>query len=142
MNLTDPTFWVILGLVLITVELVTSSFILLFFGFSALLVAAAQGLGFRNIAGDLVLFALSGLAGVFFFRPKLKSAFRVKDNLSIDENTTLILNKDVEARGRSDIEYQGTTWTAVNDSDVNLKKGEKVVILKTDGVKLIIAPIQ
>lgn len=134
------TFWAVLGLVLIIAEVVTLSFVLLFFGASALLVAAAKLFGLNHLAIEILLFGLGGVGGLLLFRKKLVHAMSSRKGMHIDQETTVILTSKVPAKGRAEIEYQGTTWTALNESDKDLNAGEEVLISRTEGVKLIIAP--
>ena len=136
----SPIFWAVLGMVLIIVEIVSLSFVLLFFGASALLVAGAKLAGLDHAAIEIALFAMGGVAGLLLFRKKLQDALTTRKALHIDKETLIILSAKVPAKGRSDIQYQGTTWTALNESDLDLNIGDEALISRTDGVKLIIRP--
>lgn len=133
-----PIFWIVAGFVLLILEMVTGAFVLLFFGISALMVAAAKYAGLQNLPVEIVIFALGGMAGLLLFRGKLQSALKGKHDISIDQNTVFVLDADVPPRGTAKVHYQGVVWTAVNPSDDELKKGTEASIQGTEGVKLII----
>lgn len=135
---TSPVTWLVLGFILIIIEMLHLSLVLLFFGLSALIVAAVTWAGVQNLTVQLILFAVLGLSGMLIFRKKLQSSLSHSKGISIDQNTAVVLSSDVPAHGEASIQYQGTSWTAKNESDQDLKKGTRTYIHRTEGVKLII----
>ena len=114
------------------------SLVLLFFGVAALVITILKFAGLNNLPIEIALFAVLGIAGLLLFRGKLRRSLKSQPELSIDRNTPVVLSVDVPARGSAGIEYQGVLWTAVNDSDTPMKKGDQIFIQRTEGVKLII----
>ncbi len=141
MDLSPAMIWAIVGLVLLIVEVFTLSFVVLFFGISALIVA---GLKFttstNNLALELTIFAVLGCACLLGFRKKLRQTFNTGAKVNTDASTVIDLSVSLSPHGNAKIEYQGTIWDAYNDSDIHLKKGDKVIIIRTDGIKLIVKP--
>ncbi|HSA60204.1 MAG TPA: NfeD family protein [bacterium] len=140
MNLTPTFFWVATGLVLIIAEMFSLSLVLLFFGVAALLVALAKFLGLNNLPWEIVLFAVLGIGSMLLFRNKLKQSLHTQSGISIDQNAVIILTDDIPAHGTASVTYQGVAWTAVNETDSDFKKGNKVYVQRTDGVKLVVLP--
>lgn len=138
MNLTPTFFWVATGLVLIIAEMFSLSLVLLFFGVAALLVALAKFLGLNSLPLEIVLFAVLGIGSMLLFRSKLKQSLKGQSGISIDQNAVIVLAHDIPAHGTASVTYQGVTWTAVNETDSDFKKGNKVYVQRTDGVKLIV----
>jgi membrane protein implicated in regulation of membrane protease activity len=138
MQFTSTFFWVATGLVLIIAEMFSLSLVLLFFGIAALLVALAKFLGLNNLPLEIVLFAVLGIGSMLLFRNKLKVSLQSQSGISIDRNAVIVLTEDLPARGSAAVTYQGVTWTAVNETDSDFKKGNKVYVQRTDGVKLIV----
>ena len=138
MDTSSPIIWVVLGLVLIIVEMFSLSLVLLFFGVAALVVAVLKYAGLNNLPIEILAFAILGIAGLLLFRSKLRRSLKSQPDLSIDRNTPIVLSEDVPAQSSAKIEYQGVLWTAVNDSNTPMKKGDQVFIQRTEGVKLII----
>lgn len=133
--------WSLVGLALLAAEMMTGTFVLLFFGISALIVAVTRLFGVDSLALDLVLFALIGAAGIFFFRPRIKEAVEKRNKgYEADRNSVFTLSADIPAHGTTSVLYQGTTWTAVNAGDQPLSAGQKVLISKVEGVKLHVLP--
>jgi membrane protein implicated in regulation of membrane protease activity len=116
------------------------SLVLLFFGVSALLVALAKFLGLNNLPLEIVLFAVLGIGSMLLFRKKMQFSLKTQSGLSIDRNALIVLTHDIPAHGTAAVTYQGVSWTAVNETDSDFKKGNKVYVQRTDGVKLIVLP--
>jgi len=133
-------FWVAVGLVLIIAEMFHMSMVLLFFGIAALLVALAKFLGLNNLSLEIVLFAVTGLGSMLLFRRKMLRSIKTSSDLVNDRNAVIVLSHDVAPHGSTSVTYQGVAWTAINDSDAALKKGDKVYVQRTEGVKLIVRP--
>lgn len=133
--------WAIVGIVLIVIEIFTSTFFLLFFGIAALIVAVLRIFGMSHLATEIIVFALVGTAGTLIFRKKIRASFRSTSPVRQDKDTKIILDADMLAGGMASITYQGSTWTAVNESTRDLKKGDTVLIDRVEGVKLIIRGI-
>jgi membrane protein implicated in regulation of membrane protease activity len=140
MKWTSTFFWVAAGLILISAEMFHLSMVLLFFGVAALIVATAKFLGLDNLPFEITLFAALGIGGLLLFRRKLLRSLKVSTGLSIDKNAVILLTHDLPAHGSAAVVYQGSAWTAVNETDADLKKGTKVYIHRTEGVKLIVYP--
>jgi membrane protein implicated in regulation of membrane protease activity len=132
--------WTALGLGLLAAEIWTGTFVLLFFGLGALFAALARVLGLDSLAWEIVIFAFSGLASLFLFRGRLMAALASGEGaeFQIDQNQVITLSAEVPANGEAPISYQGSMWTAINDGNFALPKGEKVVIYKIEGVRLFV----
>jgi membrane protein implicated in regulation of membrane protease activity len=141
MFLAESWGWWALACVLVMFELLTLSFTFLFFALSAALVGVLAYFGFKDVPVLLSIFGAVGLLGLLGLRGPLKRKASFRKN-SWDEGSDihkeLELSSDLPARGHGTIEYQGTTWTVVNDSDLALSAGSKVKIVRIDGVKLLV----
>jgi len=133
--------WAIIGIVLIVIEMATMTFFLVFFGIAAIVVAIAKAFGLANFATELILFSVVGVLGLLFFRKKLEQVFAPRGGeLQGDVAQTFVLTEAVPPHGEAIVEYQGSNWTAINESSARLSKGDRVAIVRTDGVKLIVRP--
>lgn len=130
--------WAIIGIGLLIAEITTGAFVLLFFGVSALLVAAGVLLGLNNLAYELLIFSLLGLGGLVVFRRRLKETFSPSNRggYSIDTQSTFRLSDPVSGRSEAAISYQGTKWTAVNEGEEELPAGSYVIVTRIEGIKL------
>ena len=139
MGISTTVLWAVAGIILFVAEIFTSTFILLFLGIAAIIVAVVKLLGLDHLGAELIIFAILSLGGILFFRKKLLAGLQVKGGgFSNDSEHKLTLSAEVPAQSSASVNYQGTTWTAVNESDVDYHKGETVIIDRTEGVKLIL----
>ena len=133
--------WIVIGLILLGIELVTTTFVIMFFAVGAFVVA---GLAWANIidslALQLVVFGGLSVAGLFFFKEKLKTAWsrRSSDNYQVDAGALLTLETSIAPGAQAEVNYQGSKWTAINESGRELNAGENVQIARVDGLKLIL----
>ena len=141
LGISPAVAWACLGIVLVIAEVFTGAFVTLFFGIGALIVAGAVALGLtQSLPVQILLFALLGIADTLLFRKRLLEAFnKGKGQFKADESQVLTLSADVPARREASISYQGAPWTAHNASDEDLKAGSRAVILRTEGIRLIIS---
>ena len=133
--------WGLVGLALLAAEMMTLTFILLFFGIAALVVAAIRLTGIDMLALDLAVFALLGAAGIFFFRPRVREALEKRQHsYEVDKNATFTLSADIPPKGSANVLYQGTTWTAVNTTEQLLTANQVVRVTKVEGIKIHVMP--
>ena len=136
---TPTIVWALLGLGLVIMEMMTGTFILLFFGFASLLVALTKKLtGFEDVSLEIVAFALVGLAGFFLLRKKMSLGFQTGTVFSTPADKSLTLNVTIAPHHTTTVSRHGTSWMAINDTDVEMKAGETVIIDRMEGVKLIL----
>ncbi len=137
-ELSTTLIWAIIGLILIVLEVFTTTFFLLFFGVSALLVAVIKLFGLEYLPAEIIIFAALGIVGTFFFRKKITKSFRSTKTISIDKEKTVSITEAIPAGKSGSVMYQGAPWQAINESEEELKEGEEAVIDRIEGVKLIL----
>lgn len=140
MNIDIPVsvIWASLGIILLAAEVFTGTFFVMFFGISALIVAAATFLGLDHRPIEITLFAGLGLMSLLFFRKKLIQSITSKEFVKGDANEIIKLTTTIEPHDSAKVTYQGTTWTALNNTGTRMMAGERVQIEKIDGVKIIL----
>jgi membrane protein implicated in regulation of membrane protease activity len=131
--------WGILGVALLLIEVVSGTFIVVFFGLAALILAALKLTGLNHLGFELLIFALLGLVLTIAFRNKFLARMSSRATYTNDSNHVITLSSDIDAKSEATILYQGTQWTAVNPGDVPFKQGQKVTITKTEGIKLYLS---
>lgn len=141
-ELSTTIIWAILGIALLIAEVFTMSFFLAFFGIAGILVAALKLIGLNYLPAEIIIFTLVGIAGVLLFRKKFVQTFSSEPQTAADQNQIITLTHDLPARGTGQVEYQGSPWPTINESDMNFKTGDRVRILRTEGIKLIVGPIR
>lgn len=139
MDFSPALLWAVIGIILMLAEIFTSSFFLIFFGVAAILVALIKYFfGFNQLAIELLIFSMVGMAGLLIFRKKVLSSIKGKDGYAIDQHQHLILSQDLAAHAEGRVMYQGVSWMAYNESAQDLKQGDKVLIVRIEGIKLIL----
>lgn len=137
--------WLILGLLLIGMEILTlgglGNFYFLFFGMAAVLVSLLVWLGLNEpIYLQWFLFAVFGIVSFFALRKPLqaKASFGKQDELPVDsmvgEQATLVENVEAQRVGRA--ELRGSTWSARNAGTTTLLKGSSAKVIRVEGLTL------
>lgn len=133
--------WLALGVGLLIVEVLTGTLSFVFFALAAFVVGATRYFfGIDNWAQESVIFAVVGLTSLFLLRKKLVSVFHAKraGDYQGDMHQEVVLTQVIPAGESGSVDYQGSVWTAINDSAVEMKIGDKASIVRTEGVKLIL----
>ncbi len=126
--------WFVLGFALLAAEMLTGTFFLLFMGLSALAIGAFKFVVNTHWILDVILFGLlSTLLALSYMKRKKKASAT-----GYSPTETFLLDRDLPANSEAKIQYNGSPWTALNRTNTNLAKGERVTVVKTDGVKLIL----
>lgn len=133
--------WVLLGLGLLAFEMATpGGFFALFFGASALIVGVLTGAGAGGPAWmQWLLFSLVSVAALLALRRPLQSRLalpaggRAVDSLVA---STAIVLDDLAAGAVGKVELRGSAWSARNNGDRALAKGQRCLVEKVDGLTL------
>ncbi len=127
-----PAYWLIAGIALIILEVMTPGLISLFFGMAALTVALAAWLLPMPQWVQWVLFSIASVSYILLLRKSLKRTFTGDKEVSAglnDEFTgklAIVVDPIAPAKpGR--VEFCGSTWTA--ESDASVATGASVRIL-------------
>lgn len=138
----DWWIWILVGLLLLLVEIVTpGGFYILFFGIGALLVGL---LAFASLGGpawlQVLLFSVISVAALWLFREKLLRLTAGKSKPLGDDyigETALAMDAiAVNATGKA--ELRGSSWTARNIGRSPLAAGERCTVERVDGLTLFI----
>lgn len=133
--------WIILGFVLAASEMATGTFYLLFFSFAAFVTASfAYFLPQELWPFQLLIFSAIAVVAVFFVRTKLHR--HTENKVELDVKKQILSSESLKPGEEKMIQYQGTLWTAVNQSDWTIEKGSRVSIEKMEGIKLFIVPVK
>ncbi len=131
--------WLLVAIALIVIDIVTSSFIFMWFSLGAI-VAIMLSLLEISVAWHIVAFLVVGVATVSIGYPWAKKKFKADVNhVPTMEQTyigkEMIANEDMEEKSK--IKVDGIYWTAYNKGKI-IKKGEKYTITGIEGNKLIV----
>jgi inner membrane protein len=138
-------YWILLGLVLVVLELAApGGFYFIFFGIGALVVGL---LAVLEMAGpewaQILLFSLLSLLSLVLFRSRMLG--KLQGNKRATDMDTLVgevgtLAEELPAGGVGRVELRGTAWSARNTSGVTLKRGERCVVVRVEGLTLYVGP--
>lgn len=140
-----PLIWAIGGLALVLSEFIIPEFVIFFFGMGALLnaflIAVIPGLP-ANIPLQIIIWLGLSSVSLFGLRRYLARWFkgsrfsreRVESEV-VGKSAVVIEEIGPDRPGR--IKFGGTTWLA-ESFDQSFRVGEKVEILKRDGMKFIV----
>lgn len=136
--------WMILGAVLFGAELVAidAQFYLIFLGISAAIVGLLSLFGLALPEwGEWLVFAGLALVSMFTFRKALYEKIRgnvpgFRDSLAGD---SILLPEGLGARQSIRTGFRGSTWTVVNDGDEPIPGGQRVPIVRSEGLTLYVS---
>jgi membrane protein implicated in regulation of membrane protease activity len=137
-------FWFILGLGLFLLELVMPGFIIFFFGLGAWITALICLIGHPGINLQIIIFAITSTLLLIALRKIIQNKFlnskRTRSDDVEDEFTgkEAIAKIDFGGLRQGKVEFKGTSWTA--QSTLEIKEGQRVVIIEKDSFKLIVEP--
>ena len=129
--------WALAGIALLAFELATpGGLFALFFGIGALLVAPLSALGLPPVVQWIAFTALS-VVGVLTLRgPLLVRLSRHPPRPAELVGEAALLLEDLPAGGQGMAELRGTSWTARAASGIPLRKGQRCVVERIDGLTL------
>lgn len=131
-------FWLVLVIVLSFIEIATVSLVSIWFVASGI-VAMILSFFIEDTAIITTIFILLGIFLLVISRPivnKLRSKDNEKTNLDRIIGETAIVTEDIKKNVVGEVKVDGKRWSAI--SKEKCLKGDRVKILKIDGVKLIV----
>ena len=138
--------WMVLGLFLAALELVTpGSFFIVFFGVAALLVGL---LDLWGLAGPVwvqwLIFAILSVVSLLVFRnPLLRLVRADQPNASLVDaliTETAHALEDIPPDEFGRVELRGSAWSAKNVATQIIHKGQRCTVQRVDGLKLYVLP--
>ena len=137
--------WLIAAGVFLILEMFTMGFLVFWLGIGCLL-AALISLITDSILIQTSIFVLSSGLLIFATKPLVKK-FAEKDNTKTNVYSLVgkkaIVIEDIDwATGNGQIKFEGQVWSAKTEEQVNIEKGTEVEIIKIEGVKAFVKPVQ
>lgn len=141
-----PFVWLGILIVFVGVELATAQLTTIWFAGGALASFILSFFDGISIWIQLVVFVLVSLLLLIFTRPaliKLIDKNKVKTNVeTVPGKIALVAEQIDNLAGKGAVEIAGIVWTArAEDDDDIIAVGEKVVVLRIEGVKVIVKKI-
>jgi membrane protein implicated in regulation of membrane protease activity len=131
------TIWAIIGIVLIIIELMSLTFVFVFFGVGALIVAVTTWIGITpGLSGQFAVFAVSSLLMMFVLRKTAKKLFFGIHDISPEyKGQKVKVVKEIPVGGEGAISYRGSIWIAYSESADKIREGSTVEIISIDGIR-------
>ena len=136
--------WLIAGIVLVIIELLTAGFGVICFAVGALFSALAAFLGVDGLVWQLLIFAVASVLCFIFLRPVVlrfldKKSKDVKTNADALIGKMAMVSETIDPtvnQGR--VAVDGDDWKAVSLDGSVINKGEKVEIISRDSIILTV----
>lgn len=137
--------WLIAAGVFLILEMFTMGFLVFWLGIGCLL-AALISLITDSILIQTSIFVLSSGLLIFATKPLVKK-FAEKDNAktnvySLSGKKAIVIEDINWSTGSGQIKFEGQVWSAKTEEQVNIEKGTEVEIIKIEGVKAFVKPVQ
>ncbi|MEG1929931.1 MAG: NfeD family protein [Anaerovorax sp.] len=144
-ELSEPIVWIAIAVIFAIIEAFTLGLTTIWFtvgGVVACIIALLGGSLIFQIAGFLIV----SIILLYFTRPLAEKKLKIGHEQNITEamlGRMGVVTTDIQPFQTGQVKVRGQIWTAVcNEDDQSLLKGTEVRIVRIEGVKLIVAPIE
>lgn len=139
-------FWLIFGGIFLIGEMATTGF-LLFWLTVGCVITAVVSIFIPNIVFQTAVFVISSIILIFATKPFVNKFAGnkkvVPTNVYTLNGKKAIVIEDINpSEGKGLIKVNGEIWSAICDGNVNIPKDSEVEIIKIEGVKAYVNPIQ
>jgi membrane protein implicated in regulation of membrane protease activity len=138
--------WLLVGLALLGVEILTpGGFFILFFGVAALVIGGLVGAGAVVAAWvQWLLFSVLSVASLLLFRERLLATFGSGDaagpRAAPVVGETAVLTEDLAPGAVGRAELRGTSWSVRSRGQTLLERGRRCRVVEVDGLTLWVLP--
>lgn len=137
-RMTPIWMWLLAALALLIIEAKTATLNFLFLAGAAALTAGAVWLGLDSGWPSFLVFGVLSLLGILTLRKRILAAMGKAEPVSIDVNHTVTAQSALTPGAEGSIEYQGSVFTAINTGPLAIAPGDRMRIVKTEGIKLLV----
>lgn len=136
--------WLIASAIMFILEIFTISFLLFFPAIGAFLAFLCAIFG-ASMQVQIITFVISSILLIAFIRPIVTKFFKAKDvamnSESVIGKNAVVIKEIDNLHGKGQVKVAGEIWSAVSSTDENIEEGSTVIILKIEGVKLIVKKV-
>ncbi len=136
--MTSLYVWIILGIILVIAEMLTTSIFLIFIALGCFAAALTDLWMPNSLAIEMGVCGLVSVLGAVFLRKPLQQKLLKDLSLKADVGKEIKVDNPIGAHQTTRVSYQGTTWEATNLDDSELKLGDRARIVGIDGNTLLI----
>lgn len=136
--------WLIASAVMFLMEIFTISFLLFFPAVGAFFAFLCAIFG-ASLTVQTIVFIISSILMILFIRPIVTKFFK-SNNVAMNSKSVVGKNAVVikaidNIHGKGQVKVAGEVWSAVSSTDDNIEEGATVIVLKIEGVKLIVKKV-
>ncbi|MGB4467653.1 MAG: NfeD family protein [Azovibrio sp.] len=130
--------WLILAALLLSLEMVTGTFALLFAGLGALAAAVLAYLAAASLTAQIAIFALASVAGTVLAWHRLKHERSLPmETEEVGQEVQVVVPPD--ALGCLRVRYRGSEWPArLGQDGLSVQEGSLLVVLAQEGSLLVV----
>lgn len=136
-------FWLIFGMVLIILEVVSMGFVAVFFGLGAIIVGALTWLGIiDHLTWQLLIFAFSSVFLLLVARRRFQLWLKGDETKGAQRNSSDLIGQRVEvvsnfSNGRGTVFFRGAQWQAYSNDE--LINGDSAWIVDHSSITLTVS---
>lgn len=136
--------WLIASAIMFLMEIFTISFLLFFPAVGAFLAFLCAMFG-ASMQVQIIVFVLSSLLMILFIRPIVTKLFKTNNvamnSQSVVGKNAVVIKAIDNLHGKGQVKVAGEIWSAVSSTDEDIEEGATVIVLKIEGVKLIVKKV-
>ena len=137
--------WLIISGVCLVVEIMTVGFLVFWLAIGALF-AMITSFFTDNLVIQTAVFVISSAILIFATKPFVKKFTSGKTNVKTNVYSIIgkvgIVTKNINSiESTGQVKVDGELWSAVGENDIDIEKDTEVKVIKVDGVKLVVAPV-
>jgi membrane protein implicated in regulation of membrane protease activity len=136
--------WVALVIIFSLIEIFTLGLVTVWFAIAALVMVFLSFLPIP-LSIQILIFLVISAALLIFTRPLAVKKFkigRVKTNVDSLVGKHALVTKKIGEFDRGEAKVNGQIWTACSENSTEIAEGAKCEILRTEGVRLIVKPLE
>ncbi|WP_343344657.1 NfeD family protein [Terrisporobacter petrolearius] len=137
------TVWLIVAVAFGIAELMTTSLTLVWFSIGALVLMVLSTF-IESVIIQIALFAAISITLLVIFTKYFvdkDKTFKYNTNLQGIEQKTGVVKVEILPYATGIVTLTGEDWTAISDSNEKIEVGQLVKVIRIEGVKLVVKPI-
>ena len=136
--------WLIASAVMFLMEIFTVSFLLFFPAVGAFLAFLSAIFG-ASMQIQVIVFVISSILLIVFIRPIVTKFFKTNtvamNSQSVVGKNAVVIKAIDNLHGKGQVKVAGEIWSATSSNDEDIEEGATVIVLKIEGVKLIVKKV-
>lgn len=136
--------WLIASAIMFIMEIFTVSFLLFFPAVGAFIAFLCAIFG-ASMEVQIIIFVISSILLIAFIRPIVTKFFKTNNvamnSQSVVGKNAIVIKAIDNLHGKGQVKVAGEIWSAVSSTDEDIEEGATVIVLKIEGVKLIVKKV-